>query len=203
MRQTKSLPPPTDSALVSGPLQVAVSPCWEMALPDIVSALQSLRRCLDPYPAVSSWCPCSLLPRRQRPHPDSNEFGPPNYPCDATSTGKLFSRLQSFANVQAPTLASPQGCTHRRRAASPGRPGRLHHASPGWLPAPGCGIATCPTRATDTAGLSPAGLQPCRLLLESATCLQGNTAVRAVGALEVEGSEQQTLSPCSGRSSSS
>ena len=24
------------------------------------------------------------------------------------------------------------------------RPGRLHHAIPRWLPAPGCGIATCP-----------------------------------------------------------
>ena len=46
-----------------------------------------------------------------------------------------------------------------------GRPGRLHHASPGWLPAPGCGIASCPTRTIDTAGLPPAGLQLCRLLL--------------------------------------
>src|SRR6266478_558114 len=32
------------------------------------------------------------------------------------------------------------------------------------LPAPGCGIASHPTRATDAAGLSPAELQPCRLL---------------------------------------
>ena len=35
---------------------------------------------------------------------------------------------------------------------------------PGWLPTPGCGIATHPTRATDATGLSPARLQPCRLL---------------------------------------
>ena len=49
-----------------------------------------------------------------------------------------------------------------------GRPGRLHHASPGWLPAPGCGIASCPTRTIDTAGLPPAGLQLCRLLLAGA-----------------------------------
>lgn len=35
---------------------------------------------------------------------------------------------------------------------------------PGWLPAPGRGIASHPTRATDAAGLSPAELQPCRLL---------------------------------------
>ena len=46
-----------------------------------------------------------------------------------------------------------------------GRPGLIHHASPGWLPIPGCGIATCPTWAIGTAGLSPARLQPCRLLL--------------------------------------
>src|SRR6202043_963595 len=35
---------------------------------------------------------------------------------------------------------------------------------PGWLPAPGRGIASRPRRATGAAGLSPAELQPCRLL---------------------------------------
>ena len=59
-------------------------------------------------------------------------------------------------------LLDPPGCTHRSLSAE--RPGRLHHAPLGWLPAPSCGIATYPNRATDTAGLSPAGLQPCRLL---------------------------------------
>jgi hypothetical protein len=34
-------------------------------------------------------------------------------PCNATSTGLFFSRLQSFLYVQAPTLARPPGCTHR------------------------------------------------------------------------------------------
>ncbi len=34
-----------------------------------------------------------------------------------------------------------------------------------WLPNTNCGIATCPTRVTDTAGLSPARLRPCRPLL--------------------------------------
>jgi hypothetical protein len=34
-------------------------------------------------------------------------------PCNATSTGKSISRLQSFLYVQAPTLARPPGCTHR------------------------------------------------------------------------------------------
>ena len=47
---------------------------------------------------------------------------------------------------------------------SSGQPGRLHHASPGWLPISSCGITTCLNRATGTTGLSPAGLQPCRPL---------------------------------------
>ena len=38
-------------------------------------SLQSLRRCLDPYPAVFFRCICSLLPRRQRPHARRHTFG--------------------------------------------------------------------------------------------------------------------------------
>ena len=90
-------------------------------------SLQSLRRCLDPYPAVSSKCSCSLLPRRQRPHLRRHRFGTPNYPYNATSTGNSFSGLQSFRYVQAPTLARPPDCTHRCGSTT-GRPGRLHHA---------------------------------------------------------------------------
>ena len=35
------------------------------------------------------------------------------YPYNATSTGLIFPRLQSFLYVQAPTLARPPGRTHR------------------------------------------------------------------------------------------
>ena len=70
-------------------------------------SLQSLRRCLDPCPAVFSWCSCSHLPRKQRPHLRHHKFGTPNYPCNATSTGGTISGLQSFANVQAPRLRPP------------------------------------------------------------------------------------------------
>ena len=45
-----------------------------------------------------------------------------------------------------------------------GQPGRLPHATLGWLPAPRCGIATCPNRVIDMVGLAPTGLWPCRLL---------------------------------------
>ena len=123
---------------------------------------RSLYGCLDPYPVVSFRCPCSFLPGRLRPHVRVKTFGTQETPCLAASTGETFSGLQSFVYLQAPILARPPSCTYR--CVSTGQSGRLHHASPGWLPAPGCGIATCSTRATNTAGLSPARSRPCRPL---------------------------------------
>jgi len=142
-------------------LQVVASPCWTVPFPTL--SLPSLRRCLDPYRAVSVGCSYPFLPQRQWPHVTGNTFGTRDYHCEATSIGRVLSGLQSFDNLQAPTLARPPDRSHR--SLTTGWPGRLHHASPGWLPRPGCGIATCPKRALDRAGLSPAGWQPCRLLL--------------------------------------
>ena len=65
-------------------------------------------------------------------------------------------------------LAWSSGCTYHRDCFT-GQPDLLHHAYPGWLPAPGCGIATCLNRAIDMTGLSPAGSRPCRLLLTPVT----------------------------------
>ena len=48
MRQTKILPPPTVDALVGESLQVVVSPCWKMALPDVISTI--CVRALGPLP---------------------------------------------------------------------------------------------------------------------------------------------------------
>ena len=72
-----------------------------------------------------------------------------------------ISGLQSFTHVQAPPLARPPGCPRRflGRTARPFTP-RIAR------------FVTCPEmwyryvceRAIHTAGLSPAGLQPCRLL---------------------------------------
>ena len=104
-------------------------------------SLQSLSRRLDPYPVVMSRCFSSFLPKTLRPHITRDTFGSPDNPCMATSAGRLISGLQSFAHVQAPRLARPPGCS--RRFIAEERPGRLHHASLGWLPAPRCGIATC------------------------------------------------------------
>ncbi len=75
-------------------------------------------------------------------------------PFRGCSHSLMFRPLHSLGPPAAPTAEFP-----------PGRPGRLHRAEPGWLPAPGSGIATCPSRAIGMAGLSPAEMQPCRLLL--------------------------------------
>jgi len=124
---------------------------------------RSLYGCLDPYPVVSFRCLCSFLPGRLRPHVRVKTFGTQDSPCNAASTGETLSGLQSFVYLQAPILARPPSCTYR--CVSTGQSGRLHHASPGSLPIPGCGIATCSTRAINTAGLSPARSRPCRPLL--------------------------------------
>lgn len=92
--------------------------------------LCSLPGRLDPYPAVSSWCPCSFLPKRHRSHHSIDWFDSLDYPRDATSTRNSISGLQSFSDVQALhfRLARPPDCTHRnalrRRAAGPSTPRR-------------------------------------------------------------------------------
>ena len=104
-------------------------------------SLQSLSRRLDPYPG--SDLPELLL---------------------VTSRETSASRHTGHVRLarQSPAWQLPQGgmfpgCSHllmfrlpdslglqiAPAASFEGRPGRLHRASPGWLPAPSCGIATC------------------------------------------------------------
>jgi len=77
---------------------------------------------------------------------------------------RAISRLHPFSHVQAPMLARPPSCTYRCDSSQGSRAVYATHR-PEWLPIPGCGITTRPIRATDAAGLSPARLQPCRLLI--------------------------------------
>ena len=65
---------------------------------------------------LSVWSPChrqrSTGYQGHRPRLRVQGLGTPNDPCNATSTGDGISGLQSFANVQAPSLARPSGCTY-------------------------------------------------------------------------------------------
>ena len=160
MRQTMCLPP--TSLLYGGSLQVVASPCWQMALPDVISTV--CVQALGPLPrrvpsVLTRFFPKDIglaLEPRGLAHRDD--------PCNATSTGALISGLQSFANVRAPVLARPSGCTHNCGSPPAERQGRIHHAGLMKLPVMSSGIATSPNRAIETAGLAPARLWPCRPL---------------------------------------
>ena len=126
---------------------------------------QSLYRCLDTYPVASLRCTYPFLAERLRPHHRSEMFGTPNDRRNATSTTEEFRGCNHSIVFKLPYLLDfPVAPTAKHTHMCPGQPSRLHHASPGWLPIPRCGIATCLNRATGTTGLSAAGLRPCRLL---------------------------------------
>ena len=67
--------PPTvfKLTITTGLCRLSPVPAGSWPFPTL--SLQSLRGRLDPYPAVSLWCSCSLLPRGQRPHIQRHTFG--------------------------------------------------------------------------------------------------------------------------------
>ena len=157
-------PRASDSSLYTRSLQVvAVSPCWGDG--------PSRRYLCDPCVGARTHTPphssaacvrcltedAGLTPRetgstRGFTPTQQLRWGAVYRGCSHSIT---FGLLRSLDLQVAPT-AAPKGTEP---------PGLSHHAEPGRLPDPGSGVASCPTRTTDTAGLSPAGSQPCRLLL--------------------------------------
>lgn len=67
-----------------------------------------------PLPRRSPWCTRSFLPTGLRPSPSPKWVGTPQHFRTTTSVRALFSRLQSFTNVQASGLARHPGRSHRR-----------------------------------------------------------------------------------------
>ncbi len=163
MRQTLSLPGPQVFPSVTESSQIATSPCCDKVLPDIIPA----PLCVDAWthtPLSSSGAHTQFFPKDSGLASQEPRSADRTTPAMQLLQGAVISGRQSFASLQAPTLARPPGCPDP--SASHAEPlGRLHHASPGQLPAPSCGIATCPIWAIDTVGLTPTGLQSCRLLL--------------------------------------
>ena len=114
-------------------LQVATSPCWKRALPDVISAifvwvLGSLPR-HDPTALFVRFFPLDIggLPLGSR--------GPAReiFPQRSLVWGRI-SGLQSFVYLQAPILAWPTDCSDLQ-GSSPSRPlGRIHRAVLAPLP---------------------------------------------------------------------
>jgi hypothetical protein len=114
MRPTETLSQPQVFPLTASLCRLLRAPAGSRRFPTL--SLQSLYRCLGPYPAAFFWCSCPFLPRRQRPHVSGNTFGTLKIPCHAASTGRLFRgcthslmfRLPYLLDLQAaPTAVTP------------------------------------------------------------------------------------------------
>src|SRR5215475_1929113 len=164
MRQTKTLSPPRFIALGHESLQVAASPCWELALPDVISSiflwvLGPVPRRASPVLLLVSSRTTSASPQSKQVRRAGTSHHHSNFYDGHLFRGcshSLMFRLPYLLGLQvAPTSIAPQAI---------GQPGRLHHAMDVWLPSTNCGIATYPNRAIGMTGLSPARLRPCRPL---------------------------------------
>ena len=132
MRQTKFLPP-TSCTYFGRSLQVAVSPCWKMTLPDVISAV--CVRAPGPLPrrvlAIQPICVPFLSGRctriaRHRPRPRVEGRGTPKEPCHATSTGGVFRGCSHSLMFRLLHLLGPQVAPTAVQGT--GQPGRLPHA---------------------------------------------------------------------------
>ena len=87
-------------------------------------------------------------------------------PLQCNFNREMITRLQIFLYVPTSILARPPSCTYPRPFNTNllGSEALYTTQLPGWLPTPGCGIAIYPNWAIGITGLSPARVQPCRLL---------------------------------------
>ena len=159
MRPTKCLQATLLVALPPGLRRLLQAPAGRWWIPTL--SPRSVCRRLDPYPAAPLQ-ECPLYSCRASAFAQLGGARRTDYPRDVTSTRGLVTRLQPFAYVQAPTLARPPG--HAYRWTVPEQLGRIHRAMNEESPTSSCGIATCPNRAIDMAGLPPARPRPCRPL---------------------------------------
>ena len=88
MRQSKTLPPISVVPNTVGLCRLSPVPAGSWTFPAL--SLQSLYRCLDPYPVAPLRCICSLLLGRQRPHHRDQKFGTLNDRRNTTSTARTF-----------------------------------------------------------------------------------------------------------------
>ena len=107
MGQTKTLPPPSALAWSVGLCRLPQAPAGRWFFPAL--SPQSLYRCLDPYPAVSLQCLCSLLPEGQRPHTTPQRFGTLNIiPTLQLPQGKVSRGCSHFFMFRLPYSLDPQ-----------------------------------------------------------------------------------------------
>ena len=111
MRQTIPLRWPMVFPRARGLCRLSPVPADGWSFP--ILSLHSLRRRLDPYPAVPSGCACPFLPHRHRPHVTGNTLGEPELSLSCNFSREQFFGAAVIRYLQAPTLARPPDCTYR------------------------------------------------------------------------------------------
>jgi len=107
MRQTSPLSRPTHDGLVRQSLQVAACPCWEEALPDVVSSI--CVEVLGPVPRRASAVPLPVSSRRTSASPYMQEVRRAETPAMiATSMTNRFRGCSHFMMFRLPHLLGPQ-----------------------------------------------------------------------------------------------
>jgi hypothetical protein len=106
------LPPPRASVVPSTPglCRLLSAPAGRRTFPTL--SLRILPYVLGPLPRRLLRCTCPFLPSGHRPSPRSDRVGAPQCPYSDFSTAP-FSRLQSFAHVQARRFAHHPGRSYR------------------------------------------------------------------------------------------
>ena len=137
MRPTKLLPS-LSTKLIRGSLQVVVSPCWRMVIPDIIAVILTSA----PGPLPRSVLPVHLLDSSRKTAAAHPQIGRSAHcvslPCNFPRG--YLSRLQSVAPVQAPPFARPAGCTHPRAETRDGQAVDTTPLSVGYLPRDGASL---------------------------------------------------------------
>ncbi len=164
MRQTKSLSPPSAFRPCGESLQVAASPCWEVALPDVISASLSL----------DAWI-CTAVAREVHltvSSPTTSTFptGFGGSACHVSPASSDFMREPLFAVRRHFSRSGLQVCLPPKspppqRSDSAGRSWRLRPSRTQVVTSMSIGYASRPNRPTDGAGTcTPQDSQPCRPL---------------------------------------
>ncbi len=160
MRQTKPLPP-LSGYPSAGLCRLSPVPAGKWPFP--AHSPQTFVWVLGPLPRSAPSEPLPVSSRSASASPQGQRVRHARYPPQCNFNGG-----RSFAAAVIPSCSGSHTRWARRlhppMRLVPGRPGRLRHAMNRRLPGLNRGIATCLNRAIGTAGLSPAGLRPCRPL---------------------------------------
>ena len=107
MRQTSPLSRPTHNGLVRQSLQVAVCPCWDEALPDVISSISV--EVLGPVPRRASAVPLPVSSRRTSASPYVQEVRRAETPAMlATAMTNRFRGCSHSVMFRLPHLLAPQ-----------------------------------------------------------------------------------------------